>query len=301
MAAMEQHFASALRRGDHEAVVRLLAAGQRPDEPLDNIGTTPLMAASSLETVDVLLNAGASLEPTVFGSDALQIVVSDDASAIDDAATRIVVARRLVAHGVPLDRRNEHGWSRLYVAAFAGDVGAVEALLALGADPNDDPPPLGAACRGSGRPVGESPDIVELLAAAGADIHRRDGAGWTLLHAAAMPYSHGEGFESSDGVGLSAMAALIGLDVAPDARGPGGITSLMLVAESGELDAVELLLAAGADPAIRDDDGLTALDHARQAADRLTEVLAGAPADHADAVRLFRDAAVECVARLSTR
>ncbi len=300
MAAMETEFASAVRSGAHQTVTRLLAAGQPADEPLDAIGTTPLMAAPTLETVDVLLDAGASLAPTVFGSDVLQIVVSDDASAIDDPGARIAVARRLMAHGIPLDRRNEHGWSRLYTAAFAGDVGAVEALLTLGADPNDEPPPLGAACWGSGRPVGDSPDTIQLLAAAGADVHQRDGAGWSLLHAAAMPYSHGDGFESSDGVNLSALAALIRLGVPPDVRGPNGVTSLMLVAESGELEAVDLLLAAGADQTLRDDDGLDALGHARRAADRLTEVLAGASPDTTDAVRQYRDAADRCVNRLST-
>ena len=299
MAAMDKDFASAVRRGDHETVARLLAAGQRADEPLDSVGTTPLMAAPALETVDVLLDAGASLEPTVFGNDVLQIMVSDDASAIDDPVARIAVARRLLAHGIRLDRRNEHGWSRLYVAAFAGDVGGVDALLALGADPNDEPPPLGAACWGSGRPVGDSPNTIELLAAAGADVHQRDGAGWTLLHAAAMPYSHGDGFESSDGVNLPALAALIRLGVPPDVRGPKGVTSLMLVAGSGELEAVDLMLAAGADPTLRDDDGLDALDHARSDAHRLTEVLAGASPDTADAVRRHRNAADLCVKRLS--
>lgn len=289
----------ACRAGDAQRVEELVAAGHSPDEPLDAIGTTPLMAAGTPQVVRALLNLGASLAPTRFGHDVLQVAVSDEASALEDSAQRLEAARMLISYGAPLERRNEHGWPRLYVAAFAGDVGAVEALLALGADPNDQPPPLGAASWGTGDDPAATSGIIDVLVAAGADIHRRDSAGWSLLHAAAMPYSHGDGYSSSDGSNVAAIQALISHGVAPDVSGPGGTTPLMLVAGDGALEAVEVLLTLGSDPSIRDDEGDRAYGHARTSQRQLTELLATTSAETADAVRAFRDRVRQCAERLS--
>jgi ankyrin repeat protein len=298
---MNSQMREACGRGDVERVLDLLTAGASPDEPLDGIGTTPLMAAASPALVDLLLDAGASLHPTRFGHDALQVVVSDDESAIENRSNRLLAAQRLIGAGAPLDLRDGHGRSRLYVAAFAGDVGAVETLLALGADPDDDPPPLAAACWGSGDPTGNSAQIIDLLVAAGADVHRRDDGGWTLLHAAAMPYSHGSGFESSDGANPSAMGALIRHGVPVDVAGPGGTTALMLVASDGALAAMQDLLAAGCDPEMRDHAGQRAVDRARAREERLTEILAEAESDTAPAVAAACDRVRSCIDRLSAR
>ncbi len=292
MAQMSAHLGEACRNGDVRRVTALLAAGHPPDELLDSIGTTPLMVASNLDVVDILLTAGASLDPTRFGHDALQIAVSDDESSIEDPVERLAVARRLVEAGASLDRRNEHGWSRVYVAAFANDVGAVTALLALGAPADDRPPPLAAACWGSGGPNTES--IIDALAAAGADVHARDDASWSLLHAAAMPYSHGSGFESSDGASVAAVRALVRHGVAPDVVGLGGTTVLMLVAQDGDVEATVALLALGADPGIRDADGRRAVDLARDSEHHLAEILATSSADTAEAVRRSRERARRC-------
>jgi len=293
MAHMSAHLGQACRNGDARRVTALLAAGHPPDEPLDSIGTTPLMTASNLDVVDILLTAGASLTPTRFGHDALQVAVSDDESSIEDPVERLAAARRLVEAGASLDLRNEHGWSRVYVAAFASDVGAVLALLALGAPADDRPPPLAAACWGSGSPKTEP--IIDALVAAGADVHARDDAGWSLLHAAAMPYSHGFGFESSDGASVAAMRALVRHGVTPDVVGPGGTTALMLVAEDGDVEATAALLALGADPGIRDAGGRRAVDLARNSEHHLAEILATASVDTADAVRRSRERARMCI------
>ncbi len=299
MGQMNASLWDACRSGNVKRVEEVVAAGHSPDEPLDSIGTTPLMAAATLQVVDLLLNMGASLAPTRFGHDVFQVVVSDDESAFEDFDERLAAARMLIEHGAPLDRRNEHDWSRLYVASFANNVGAVEALVALGADPNGAPPPLGAACWGSDDDPAATTRIIDALVAAGADVHRCDGAGWGLLHAAAMPYSHGDGFASSDGPSLAALQSLISHGVAPDVGGPGGITPLMLVAGDGALEAVEALLALGSDPRVRDDRGDRAYDHARSSERRLTELLATASAETTRAVREFRDRARECAERLA--
>lgn len=300
MGQMNESLWDGCRSGNVERIKELVAAGHSPDEPLDSIGTTPLMAAATLPVVDLLLKMGASLSPTRFGQDILQVVVSDDESAFEDVGERLAAARMLIEHGAPLDRRNEHDWSRLYAASFANNVGAVQALVALGADPNDEPPPLGAACWGSGDDPAATTCIIEALVAAGADVHRRDGPGWSLLHAAAMPYSHGDGFASSDGPNVAAMHALVSHGVAPDIRGPDGITPLMLVAGDGALEAVDALVALGSDPSVRDDQGDRAYDHARSSEERLTELLETASADTVDAVRTFRDRARRSAERLAT-
>lgn len=296
---MSKKLRDACRAGDAQRVVELVAAGHSPDEPLDAIGTTPLMAASTPEVVGALLNVGASVAPTRFGRDALQVVASDEESALEHSDQRLEAARMLIRYGAPLDRRNEHGWSRLYTAAFAGDVGAVETLLALGADPNDEPPPLAAASWGTGDDLAATSDIVNVLVAAGADIHRCDNVGWSLLHAAAMPYSHGDGYSSSDGPNLAAMQALIGHGMTADVSGPDGTTPLMLVAGDGAIDAVEGLLTLGSDPSVRDDAGDRAYDHARNSERRLTELLATASLETTDAVREARDRARRCAERLA--
>ena len=299
MGQMNESLWDGCRSGNVERNKELVAAGHSPDDPLDSIGTTPLMAAATLPVVDLLLNMGASLSPTRFGQDILQVGVSDDESEFDDAGERLAAARMLIEHGAPLDRRNEHDWSRLCVASFESNVGAVEALVALGADPNDEPPPLGAACWGRGDDPAATTRIIEALLAAGAAVHRRDGAGWSLLHAAAMPYSHGDGLASSDGPNVAAMHALISHGVAPDIRGPDGITPLMLVAGDGAFEAVDALLVLGSDPSVRDDQGDRAYDHARSSEQQLTDLLETAPVEALDPVRAFRDRARRSAERLA--
>ncbi len=291
---------AACRAGDLRRVIESISAGHSADQPLDDLGTTPLMVAATVEVAEVVLGAGGSVDATRFGRDVLQIVVSDDESALREPAARLDVARLLLGHGAVLDRRDEHGWSRLYVAAFAGDVAAVEALIELGASPDDDPAPLAAACWGSGDELVAAGRIVDLLVAAGADVDRRDPAGWTLLHAAAMPYAHGPGFASSDGANVAALASLIRHGVAPDVVGPGGVTALMLAADDDALDAVDLLLAVGADPEVRDHHGDRAVDRVRESERRLTDLLATASGETRDAVRRSRDRVRECVERLSS-
>jgi ankyrin repeat protein len=53
---------------------------------------------------------------------------------------------------------------------------------------------------------------------------------------------------------------LIASDAPVNATQPGGTTALMSAAANGDLDSVRALLAAGAEPQLRDDDGRTARD-----------------------------------------
>jgi thiosulfate/3-mercaptopyruvate sulfurtransferase len=91
-------------------------------------------------------------------------------------------------------------------------------------------------------------DLVEALAAAGADLSVTDGYGndalWAACHSGNLP----------------AIAALLDAGIDPDRRNPSGATALIFAASSGRTEAVSLLLDRGADPGIRTEDDFTALD-----------------------------------------
>jgi ankyrin repeat protein len=59
---------------------------------------------------------------------------------------------------------------------------------------------------------------------------------------------------------LPAIELLVARGAAPDLRDEHGATALALAAEMGFHEAVEMLLAAGADPNVRDLSGVTPLD-----------------------------------------
>jgi uncharacterized protein len=80
---------------------------------------------------------------------------------------------------------------------------------------------------------------------------RLDRAGWTPLHYAAA------------GSEPRLVDMLIGHGAPLDARAPNGNTALMMAARHGSETGAWLLLRAGADPGLRNRDGLTAADFAR--------------------------------------
>jgi ankyrin repeat protein len=77
--------------------------------------------------------------------------------------------------------------------------------------------------------------------------------GWTPLHYAASQSQ------------LAVMNLLIEHSAYLDAASPNGTTPLMMAAKYGNASAVKLLLEAGADPSVKNELALTALDFAQQA------------------------------------
>ncbi len=93
-------------------------------------------------------------------------------------------------------------------------------------------------------------DICEQLIRRGADVNK---PGWTPLHYAA---THGH---------LAIMTLLLDHHAYIDAASPNASTPLMMAAHYGTPSAVKLLLEAGADPLLKNDLGLSALDFAQRA------------------------------------
>jgi len=92
-------------------------------------------------------------------------------------------------------------------------------------------------------------DVCEQLIVKDADVNK---PGWSPLHYAA---TNGH---------LSVMTLLLDNHAYIDAASPNGTTPLMMAAQYGTPSAVKLLLEAGADPTLKNDLGLSALDFAQR-------------------------------------
>jgi ankyrin repeat protein len=197
----------AVVRGDVSALTDLLTAGADPDGPL-TLGMTPIMRAAvrdDADVISVLLRFGAEPDLTDFdGLTALQVAARQGASsAIEVLATAgadpnrasdngmnalhhaadsgsAAAIRTLVGLGISIDATSGsvtqgHGYPRdtgptaLGIAARGNHEDAVSTLLELGADVNARSeagitPVLSAVFANS------SPEVVEALVAAGADL-----------------------------------------------------------------------------------------------------------------------------------
>ena len=105
-------------------------------------------------------------------------------------------------------------------------------------------------------------DISQKLIARDADVNK---TGWTPLHYAA---THGH---------LEIIKLLLDNHAYIDAESPNGSTPLMMAAHYGTPEAVKLLLEAGADPLLKNQQGLSAIDFAQQAKRQdIAEIIAAA-------------------------
>jgi uncharacterized protein len=179
-------------------------------------------------------------------------------AALRDDGYRIGV---LLLRGVDPNVRDTRGQGALHIALKDDSDKALQSLLKHpGLDVNSansagETPLMLAALRGR-------LDTVQLLVSRGALINRE---GWTPLHYACSGPDNG------------VVAWLLGQGAHLDARSPNGSTPLMLAAGYGGLTAAEVLLKAGADPALRNEQGLQAADFAKRAGrDNFAKVLRAA-------------------------
>ncbi len=165
------------------------------------------------------------------------------AAGVDDSA----YVGRIIAMGARVDAEDTSRTTPLQVAMLRGALGAAKALLAAGADPDrpnhDGWSPLKFAVRGGNLP------LVRLLLAQGADPAARDSSAWPLARMAV---------EKQD-VALLRLLFERGMTLAPPDTA-NGHTALHVTALAGHEDVARLLLERGADPAVPDRAGRSALD-----------------------------------------
>ncbi|MEJ8853221.1 ankyrin repeat domain-containing protein [Variovorax robiniae] len=171
--------------------------------------------------------------------DFFRAVRSDNASGV----------RSLIERGFDPNTRDEKQQTGLLIALREPSPRVVQVLV-------DSPKTDVDAVNGSG----ESPlmmaslkgqqDVVAKLLARDAAVNK---TGWTPLHYAA---TSGQ---------ISIMKLLLDKFAFIDAQSPNGTTPLMMAAMYGSSDAVKLLLEEGADTAMKNEQGMTAVDFAKRA------------------------------------
>jgi len=249
----------AAANGDAALVARLLKAGGDARAARWN-GETALMIAAgagSLESVGALARAGADVNAAEPKGRQTALMWAA-AEGHDD------VVAGLIELGANVDAAARTGFTPLVFAAVKNDVPSMKALLDAGANPN-------AALRSGGRPLIVAMQYRHTAAALalierGADITVRDRSGTTMLHLAAQVGDR-EVVRALLGRGADPNARTPKATAAEGARGGGGgrgapigeQTPLMVAARTDHEEVMRALVAAGADPSLRAQDGTTLL------------------------------------------
>jgi ankyrin repeat protein len=266
----------AARSGSADCVRLLLKAGAGVNIR-DFQRRTALMYAKSIGVLEVLLKAGIDLHAIDLvdgeeGHDALFFILEDMFNKEIDSAERLTMASCLISAGLDIEKKDDLGNTRLFIAAFNGNEFAVNFLLDQGANPyhksSDGSSPLHGVCWGSDmpfhldwQPCQKQIRIIERLLEAEIDINIRDDMGWAPIHEAVV----------GDGGNLNALKTLLKYDADPNVLTHENLTPLMLAAMEGELECMQTLLAAGADLTISDSQDWTAAAYAIEHYEKLNE------------------------------
>ena len=157
--------------------------------------------------------------------------------------------KALLNRGFDPDTLSPQGLSGLYLALRDGSLKVANTLIDWPKTNveirtvKDESPLMIAALKGH-------LELVKKLIDRGADINK---TGWAPLHYAATTGQ------------LAIMQLLLDQNAYIDAESPNGTTPLMMAAHYGTPEAVKLLLAAGADPSLKNQLGMTAIDFANRA------------------------------------
>jgi ankyrin repeat protein len=247
----------AAESGVAECVQLLLDAGADPNS-YDRLGNRALKVATTPAVVKLLISAGADVR-------ANNARYSHDIFAECHPDRQIL--ELLFAAGVDIEARDKYGWTRLYHAAFTGDLFRVEFLLDNGAkidgcnEKDNLDTPLHALCF-----LSSCVPIIDRLLDAGIDIDCQNTTGNTpLLTAASQSYGCG----SSDGAVPVLVAAFIARSANLNLSNHRGETPLIATVKGSlfdtpEFECFKLLVAAGANLHHRDLDGKTAIDYFRE-------------------------------------
>ncbi len=257
----------AARTGRADSVTILLEAGANPDATEARTGTTALMWAAvsdQPEAITALLRGGAKVNArslvTAFPHTPPGVI----GDALEEGNS--YVGQTVLPRG---------GWTALMYAARQGSRAAIGALVDAGADLNGADPDgttaLGFAV------INAHADAAELLLTRGANPNIGDRTGMTPLYAAVdlhtMQFGFGRPNLSPNQVAASVdiVKALLAHGADPNARlssrilkrvytgGDGrlgkGATPYMRAARAGDVPLMKMLLEAGADPALAQENG----------------------------------------------
>lgn len=249
----------ACSNGNGAVVRKLLEAGADPNAARWD-GETALMLAArsgSAEAVKLLLAKGANI-------DAIESHKGQNALMWAAAEGHSDVVNLLIQNGAKPTVASKGGFTPLVFAAQKGDAKSVLGLLTAGADPNYKVPTGQSVLEVA--VIGKKNQAAEVLIEKGADVNSADKTGTTPLHIAAQA-GNAELVKKLLAKGADPNART-NKTPAP-ARGAGGggffrptpgeLTPLHLAAKANHEDVMKLLVAAGADPKLKGQDGTTLL------------------------------------------
>lgn len=170
------------------------------------------------------------------------------AAEVDDESSIVSMALK----GLNIGTQDEQGQSALMIAAREGSMKVARFLMAQPVVKINALNLKGESALMLASLKGRL-ELVRELIANKAEVNK---PGWTPLHYAASnpePVSH------------DVVAMLLENYAYIDAESPNRTTPLMMAAHYGHADVVKLLLEEGADPGLRNEQGLTAVDFARGA------------------------------------
>jgi ankyrin repeat protein len=234
---------NAVESGSTELVTALIHAGAQVDLG-GALGETPLMRATTdgnVAMLKLLLKHGANVAQTNEAG-ATALYCAADAGTID-------TARALLTAGSDANAPNKIGYTPLMAAAWKAHADMARLLLTHGASVNHTAP-LGESALTQAI-AGSSLPIVQMLLAAGASPDTRD----TI---SATPLMRASAFAGGN-AGLDILSALLAHGATVDAQNNAGQTALMYACAFERHDAVNLLLAAKADPTLLDNNKGSAL------------------------------------------
>lgn len=162
------------------------------------------------------------------------------------------IVELLIAAGADVSARNSYGVTALYIAARAGDPVAARLVLDAGADANTALP-SGETVLMTAAKAG-NPDVVRTLLTGGSNV--------SLLQLAEQRAAAEIAENAGYAVPTNPTAATNHADVNARDR-LYGRTALMIAAAAGHADVVALLVEAGSDLELSDEEGSTALMLAR--------------------------------------
>lgn len=164
----------------------------------------------------------------------------------------VAAVRQLAERGFDLNTRNEAGEHALFLA-LRDEAPAVSSFLLAQAKvqvevrtSKDESPLMMAALKGR-------LDAARRLIERKAEVNK---PGWTPLHYAAT---------NADAGSAAMVRLLLEHHAYIDAESPNGSTPLMMAAHYGNPGVVKLLLEEGADPLLKNQQGLSAIDFANRA------------------------------------